>query len=447
MLDSAYKRRVGRDLPSWVENGWVDAEKADTLLASIKVRSLQSRLPGIIGMLGAILLAFAAMTFVAANWHDIPKLGRVGILIAALWASYAAAAWLKARGWSAFFEAAVALGCGIFGANIMLIAQMYHIDRHYPDGVMVWGAGTLIAAVLSRSTAAAIFGFGLLALWTGQETLEFDVIGHWKFLWLWTPAAIIVFFFRWTGAVNAAGIALFFWIAVTVFSLADEYNWPDPALLAILALMSVAFFMAAVRSEQYSEQSGRIPSFGLSSQCLLVFMGLVFLLQIVIVDDAHGDTRLAMITGGLEDNPWIALLIGAALAAAACVVFLISRGGIGRIDALILLAAIAAIAVSPLITALKLSFIIAFAVGIIALSIWLINLGQRRHHNAAINIGFLSFAAETLYVYFETLGTLLDTALFFLVGGAGLVVLAFGLERIRRKLIGTPPATSAEAQA
>ncbi len=447
MLDSAYKRRVERDLPSWVANGWIDAEKSDALLASIKVKSLQSRLPGIIGMLGAVLLGFAAMTFVAANWHEIPKLGRVGILISALWASYVAAAWLKAKGWRMFFEAAVVLGCGIFGANIMLIAQMYHIDRHYPDGVMVWGAGTLIAAVLCRSSAAAVFGFGLLALWTGQEMLEFDVVGHWKFLWLWTPAAIVVFFFRWTSAINAAGVALFFWIALTVFCLADNHNWPAPALAAILALISVAFFMAAVRSEQYSEQAGKIPSFGLSSQFLLLFTGLVFLLQVAIVDDAHGDTRLALITGGLDDNPWIALVVGAALAAATAVVFLISRGGIGRIDALVLLAAITAIAVSPLVTALKLTFIVAFAVGIIALAIWLINLGQRRHHNTAINIGFLLFAAETLYIYFETLGTLLDTALFFLVGGAGLVALAFGLERVRRKLIGTPPDPTAEAPA
>ena len=241
MLDGAYKRRVERDIPSWVANGWVSAEKSGALLASIRVRGLRSRLPGIVGMLGAILLAFAAMAFVAANWQEIPKSGRLGILIAGLWTSHAAAAWLKTRGWLMFFEAAAVLGCGIFGAGIMLIAQMYHIDRHYPDGVMAWGAGTLIAAVLGRSSAAAVSGFGLLALSAAQETLEFGVTVHWTFLWLWAPAAIAVFFLRWTGAVNAAGVALFFWISVTVFNLADENDLPAPAPLAILALTSMAF--------------------------------------------------------------------------------------------------------------------------------------------------------------------------------------------------------------
>ena len=79
--------------------------------------------------------------------------------------------------------------------------------------------------------------------------------------------------------------------------------------------------------------------------------------------------------------------------------------------------------------------ITAFALGYFALAIMVINMGQRRRHTAAINIGFAAFAVETLYIYFETLGTLLDTALFFLTGGIVLVVLAVLLESVRRRLV------------
>ena len=313
MLETAYKRRVARDLPSWVANGWVNAEKADELLASVGGPSLQNRLPAIVAMLGAVLLAFAAMTFVAANWQEIPKAGRLGILFGTLWACYGAAAWAHARGWSIFYQATIVLGCAVFGASIMLIAQMYHINRHYPDGIMVWGIGTLIAAAMTRTGATAVFGFGLIALWTGYETVEFDANVHWPFLVVWAPFSALAVIQRWNPAINAAAISLFIWIALSVTALADANNWPVPPVVAICALVAAIMLCGAVWSESHHIERGNQPSYGWSSQGLLVFMGLVFALQIACVEEGLTTRPGELFSSGLAANPWIGLVFACAL--------------------------------------------------------------------------------------------------------------------------------------
>lgn len=80
MLDFVYRRRVARDLPDWVARGWVAPGKADALLDSIPGGDLRDRLPGIVAVFGAVLLALGVMSFVAANWNGISRLLRLVML-------------------------------------------------------------------------------------------------------------------------------------------------------------------------------------------------------------------------------------------------------------------------------------------------------------------------------------------------------------------------------
>ena len=71
----------------------------------------------------------------------------------------------------------------------------------------------------------------------------------------------------------------------------------------------------------------------------------------------------------------------------------------------------------------------------LALSVWLIAYGTARNHRFAINAGLFAFAAECLYLYFQTLGTLLNTAAFLAVGGVLLIAGSLVLPRLRRRLV------------
>ena len=55
------------------------------------------------------------------------------------------------------------LGNLFYGASIILIAQIYHLGEHMPDGVFWWALGSLPFAVLLCNTWLTLFS-GLLAL-------------------------------------------------------------------------------------------------------------------------------------------------------------------------------------------------------------------------------------------------------------------------------------------
>lgn len=61
----------------------------------------------------------------------------------------------------------------LFGAGIWLVAQIYHIEEHYPNGFLIWGLGAMALAWALPSVARAILAVLLLVLWNGFEVFDF----------------------------------------------------------------------------------------------------------------------------------------------------------------------------------------------------------------------------------------------------------------------------------
>jgi len=85
-----------------------------------------------------------------------------------------------------------------------------------------------------------------------------------------------------------------------------------------------------------------------------------------------------------------------------------------------------------------LATLIALAICLFLISLWLITFGQKFSDHYLVNLGFVLFAAETLYIYFKTFGTLMNSFVFFTIGGIVLILLAFGLDRFRKRILRTP---------
>ena len=117
-------------------------------------------------MLGAVLFGFAVMSFVAANWNAMSKLARLLLLLATLWACYGGAAWLFQRQLPMFAQAAVLGGIAVYGASIMLISQMYHMEGSPPDAVLLWALGALAHLRAGAVAAALAATFVLMVVWT-----------------------------------------------------------------------------------------------------------------------------------------------------------------------------------------------------------------------------------------------------------------------------------------
>lgn len=122
-----YRHRVERDLARWQTAGWVSEAGASAIGAELASRSFALGAAPIFAMLGAVLFGCAVMSFVAAHWTAMSKLARLALLLAGLWGCYGAAFTLFRRQLSAFAQAAVLGGIAVYGASIMLIAQMYHM--------------------------------------------------------------------------------------------------------------------------------------------------------------------------------------------------------------------------------------------------------------------------------------------------------------------------------
>src|SRR5688572_10623365 len=193
---SWYRAKVERDLTHWQASGWVSQAGAAAIREELAARKSPVGAAGVLAILGAVLFGFAAMSFVAANWNDMSKLARLLLLLAALWAFYGGAAWLFARQLPGFAHAAVLGGIAVYGASIMLIAQMYHMEGNPPDAVLVWALGALLAAVLLRSNAALAAAFVLVAVWTVMER-SYNATAHWLFLLPWAASAAVAAWLAW----------------------------------------------------------------------------------------------------------------------------------------------------------------------------------------------------------------------------------------------------------
>lgn len=361
-----YRSRLERDLKRWQEAGIVGADAAGAIRADVAGRSRQFSLAPALAILGAVLLSFAAMTFVAANWQELTRLTRLIILFGALWAAYGGAWGFQRMKMPFFAQAAILLGCGLFGANIMLIAQMYHISGNPPDTVLVWAGGTWLAGVLLRSRPALALAIILVCVWSWWEVKESGGAVHLPFLAAWALAAAPVVWLRWRPGYHLLALALGLWIVGLGYLLSSWDMWGTRAAHPLVVLIGLGIVLAA----------------GLGTD---------------IIDRAIRFSAPAMVYG-----------LAIACAGLFAIQF-IERGT--SAGAIALLAAI--------------------TLGLVVSALFY---GRHTDNSALARFAYLAFSAELLGLYFKTLGTLLDTALFFLVAGVIVILLAaaaWGLHRSR----------------
>jgi len=191
-------------LGRWTAQGLISDDQA------ARIRDLypapQAALPwGLIVFsgIGAIVAGLGVILLGAYNWHVIPKFGKLAIILGVLAAAHATGLWLRTRtDWRWHLgEVVCLLGSMFFGAGIWLIAQLYHIEEHFPNGFLIWGLGVLAMSWALPSVAHGLLATGLLTVWGCLESWEYGTPVHWaplvlavgsvglayrtRSLWLW----------------------------------------------------------------------------------------------------------------------------------------------------------------------------------------------------------------------------------------------------------------------
>ena len=130
---------------------------------------------------GALVIGLGVILLFAYNWNDIPKFGKLALVFIAVIAAHSGGLVLyRKAGWQRRLgEAFSLLGTMLFGAGIWLVAQIYHIDEHYPTGFLLWALGALVFAWVLESIPHGLLATVLVGIWGGTEVFNFHDPNHW----------------------------------------------------------------------------------------------------------------------------------------------------------------------------------------------------------------------------------------------------------------------------
>lgn len=99
---------------------------------------------------GVILLGAGILLFISAHWDEMSPGGRIAVVIGALAAVHLAGAWFAER-FGALSSALHAVGTVACGGGIFLAAQIFNLEEHWPNGVLLWAVAAAAGWYLLRS--------------------------------------------------------------------------------------------------------------------------------------------------------------------------------------------------------------------------------------------------------------------------------------------------------
>lgn len=178
--------KLHRALDRWVAAGVVDAATAARIHAfeSEQDKSTGLRWPVLLALaFGAVLMGAGVLLFVAAHWEELSPSSRFSLVLL-MTAVFHAGGALATEKFPPLSSALHAVGTITLGAGIFLGGQIFHLQEHWPGGVMAWAAGAWVAWALLRDwpqlvLAAILTPWWLLGEWivvtrhfSGEQQVE-----------------------------------------------------------------------------------------------------------------------------------------------------------------------------------------------------------------------------------------------------------------------------------
>jgi uncharacterized membrane protein len=391
--DFLFQRNLEKEMDLWLKEGIILPDQKERILARYRLLKTADEKAGpgklitTISILGSILVGVGVILFIASNWSAIPNWGRLLVVFSSMLASYGFGFYLRyeASNYPKVGASLILLGSLIFGAGMFLIAQIYHITVHYPNGPLLWGLFVLPLAYLLRFKSLISLAIFVLLIWLGMEAhLRASIPSY-----LETTSLLPLFFM--------AGIAL--WGVGLV-----HREWEALKIVSspyILIGTLITFFAGYLLT--FNLYGGRFES----NPLFIFYPGIaVLFLGAVIVRCLPGKKEKGWIPETLSLVVLMVIIIFLSL------FFPKASSTSVRGD-------------------LRLFLNLLFALEIFGLII----LGFIRRYPVYVNIGLLFFALDVIARYFDFFWELLPRSLFFILGGLLLLFGGILLERKRRKIL------------
>ncbi len=169
-LSTKFRAALRNELPIWIQKGIISQQTAEQLSNTYQLDNLRHEstrlLSAVIFTIGGVLLGGGVISLVAANWEAIPTPIKLALLFLALISFYAVGFRLwQTHNWRRLGHALIFCGCLVFGANIGLVAQIFHISSNWYGGFGAWALGCVVMAWAVRSWIIGVLALGTSFVW------------------------------------------------------------------------------------------------------------------------------------------------------------------------------------------------------------------------------------------------------------------------------------------
>lgn len=167
-----------RHLQRWADASLVDAATVDRIRAFEQQAQRGSgfRWPVWVAIaFGVVLLGAGVLLFVSAHWDELSPAYRMSLVLALVSVFHLCGALTRLPSLSIGMHA---LGTLALGAGIELTGQIFHLQGHWPTGLLLWAAGAATAWFLLGHWTQAGITTVLVPVWlSGEWMVALDEIG------------------------------------------------------------------------------------------------------------------------------------------------------------------------------------------------------------------------------------------------------------------------------
>lgn len=189
-LSDRQRKWLEEQLADWTSRELVTSDQVARILATYESAAeigqrKQSHFSFVIIGLSALLVGLALFLLIGYNWDAIPRATKLLLIFGTILGTQAGGLHLRfSRGAPRAGELVMFMGCLFYGAGIWLVAQVFHLDAHYPDGVWWWAVGVLPFALCLDTLLLHCLLVALVGLWAGLEVIGFSHLGQ-RLFWGW----------------------------------------------------------------------------------------------------------------------------------------------------------------------------------------------------------------------------------------------------------------------
>ena len=157
LVSPAFRTTLRRELDVWLKEGVVDSDQSAAIQKRYALNEENRKSGGMVVqalyLIGACLIGGGAISFVASRWEEIPIPLKMALLFSTLLAFEVAGfyLWKVSGSRRKLGEALVVLGGLVFGANVVLIAQIFNLHGEPYGAFGIWAIGTGVIAYATMS--------------------------------------------------------------------------------------------------------------------------------------------------------------------------------------------------------------------------------------------------------------------------------------------------------